>query len=473
MNESQRENDERYRLLFANSLDAVLLLDEGGGILEANPAACKMFGRTEGELKEAGRSGILDANDDGLSAAIGLARQTGRFRGELRFVRGDGTHFPASVAAAGFVDHAGRVRISTIIRDISELVGVDAAIEATTKRYQGLVDSALVGVFQTTLAGDYLFANDAFVRMVGCTNLEELKIGRAGRFYREIRDRARFVKLLRRNGEVREFEFNVVTRDGEPRTFVGSGALSGDIISGIVLDITDRKRSEGELRFARASLENLSHSLLAAQENERRAVARELHDEIGQILTIAKIDLQDLRNGRPDGRLAERLDENIRILNQCLSQVRSLSFELRPPILDDLGLLAALRWQVDRYADRGGFSIRLDADELPARLDSDIESVCFRIVHEALTNVAGHAGAQHVDIKLRIRKTRLSLSVRDDGSGFDVERAAERAASGGALGILGMQERAALVNGRVDVSSKPGRGTIIMASIPVRFAKEA
>jgi signal transduction histidine kinase len=121
----------------------------------------------------------------------------------------------------------------------------------------------------------------------------------------------------------------------------------------MLLDITERKKAEVDLRSAKSRLQRLSRRLLEVQENDRRAIARELHDEIGQILTAAKIDLQVVRRGKIPEDLAARLDENIASLDNCLSRVRNLSLDLRPSMLDDLGLVAALRWQLNRQAERG------------------------------------------------------------------------------------------------------------------------
>ncbi len=224
---------------------------------------------------------------------------------------------------------------------------------------------------------------------------------------------------------------------------------------------------------ARERLETLSRQLLQAQEMERRRLARELHDEIGQSLSMVKIDLHRIQQLPQLGSLAEPLGESVDMVERALQQVRALSVELRPSLLDDLGLVPALRWYVDRQAQRGGFAAYLAADALPERLAPELETVCFRLVQEALTNVLRYAQARQVEVELKLRQAQLQLAVRDDGAGFSVSAALARAAQGGSLGLLSMQERAALVGGRLDIRSTPGHGTEIRATLPLKYASPA
>jgi len=214
-------------------------------------------------------------------------------------------------------------------------------------------------------------------------------------------------------------------------------------------------------------LQATSHRLLKAQETERRYIARELHDEIGQTLTAVKINLQTMQRSSDISAHASILEENVSIIERALQQVRNLSLDLRPSLLDDLGLVPALRWYMNRQAERAGFTAVFVADSLEAHLSPDLEIVCFRVVQEALTNVARHARAQHVLVELRQRGTQLELAIRDNGVGFDVRSALERATHGASLGLLGMEERVSLVGGQVEIESVPTHGTEIRARFPL------
>ena len=163
---------------------------------------------------------------------------------------------------------------------------------------------------------------------------------------------------------------------------------------------------------------------------------------------------------------AGEIDDSVRMVEDVLQQVRSLSLDLRPPQLDDFGLAAAVRWYVDRKAAAAGLKVRFRSDLLPDRLHPDIETACFRIAQEALTNVLRHAEASNVWVDVRRNGEQLHLSLGDDGRGFDVAAARQRATEGESLGLINMQERASLVGGRIEVTSRPGQGTVVDVFLP-------
>ena len=215
------------------------------------------------------------------------------------------------------------------------------------------------------------------------------------------------------------------------------------------------------------SLQALSRQLLNAQEQERRRIAHELHDEIGQALSAIMVNLEAIELRPEPASMAQRLRDTIGVADSTLQQVRNLSLDLRPSMLDDLGLAAALRWHLDQQAQRTGFVGQFIADTLEGELDPDIRVTCFRIAQEALTNVVRHAQAQRVMVELHQLDDELKLSIRDDGVGFDVRKAWKSAVHGASLGVLGMQERAQLAGGQLVIDSAPGRGTDVRASLPL------
>jgi len=227
------------------------------------------------------------------------------------------------------------------------------------------------------------------------------------------------------------------------------------------------------LQAEQERLQLLSRQLLTAQETERRRLSRELHDEIGQVLTAVKLNLQTLERSADGPARSARLQESMAVVERAVQQVRNLSLDLRPSLLDDLGLVAALRWYLDRQAARAGHQVQLVADPPNLQVPADLGTACFRVVQEALTNVARHAKAKKVCVELHQRNGEVQLTVRDDGAGFDVSAAYRRAARGASLGLLGMQERASLVGGRLDVSSTPSQGTLIRASFPLPAEEQA
>jgi signal transduction histidine kinase len=206
-----------------------------------------------------------------------------------------------------------------------------------------------------------------------------------------------------------------------------------------------------------------------AQETERRNIARELHDEIGQALTVMQLNLQAMLQSPGADALTPRLNESLKVVERVLEQVQDISLDLRPSILDDLGLEPALRWYTDRQAALVELKVEFHADRLEQRLDPVIETECFRVAQEALTNVVRHAQAKVVTVELRKEEGQLHLCVRDDGIGFDVAAIREKAVHGASLGLLSMEERAALAGGGLEFKSTPGQGTDVQAWFPLKW----
>jgi len=217
----------------------------------------------------------------------------------------------------------------------------------------------------------------------------------------------------------------------------------GILVTAAIRDITERRQAEETVREYGVRLEALSRQLIATQEAERRAIAAELHDEIGQSLTALKLGLERCRQ-RPEPGV---LEENIGLVDQVLHEVRELSRGLRPAHLDELGLAAALRWFVDRQSRRAGWEGRVDVDGLEHRLAPDVEIACFRVTQEALTNVMRHAAARHVVVRVRRVTGGIAIAIRDDGCGMDVAQARRDALRGVSMGLLGMEERVSSLGG--------------------------
>jgi signal transduction histidine kinase len=229
------------------------------------------------------------------------------------------------------------------------------------------------------------------------------------------------------------------------------------------------EQRELERQRATQKLQVLSHRLVEVQEAERRHIARELHDEIGQSLTAAEMNLQaaamQSRDVAPT--LQRRLEDSIQAVERVLEQVHDLSLTLRPSMLDDLGLESALRWYTHRQAALTGLHAEFRAETMEDRLDMMIETECFRVAQEAMTNVVRHARASSLSVEISHRNTHLHLSVRDDGVGFDVTALRSKAVRGASLGLLSMEERTALVGGGLEIISLSGNGTEVHAWFPL------
>lgn len=223
-----------------------------------------------------------------------------------------------------------------------------------------------------------------------------------------------------------------------------------------------------ELAGANAALRAMSLRLVEVQEKERRFLARELHDEVGQVLTGLKMVLDQSLPLAPEP-LRERLNEGVNMVNELVGRMRQLSLDLRPQMLDDLGLLVALEWHLGRFSKQTGISVDFRHALAPERLPSHLETALYRIVQEALTNVARYAMVTEVAVRLWVDDERAGVQVEDKGPGFDAEAALAARAS---TGLAGMRERAELLGGEFTVDSKPGQGTRITAELPLSAASE-
>jgi signal transduction histidine kinase len=209
--------------------------------------------------------------------------------------------------------------------------------------------------------------------------------------------------------------------------------------------------------------------LIEAQEDERRRIARELHDQIGQVLTAVKMNLHTVQRVCSAAEAGAHIKDNIEAVDEALRLVRDLSVDLRPALLDDLGLVTALHWYVDRYAKRTRLDAKVfvDMKDPNERFSRELETACFRIAQEALTNVVRHARAKAVTLRLVKENGFLRLSVKDDGIGFDPETLQRRAPRAATLGLLGMLERAHAAGGDLEIDSKTSQGTEIRLKLPL------
>ena len=237
------------------------------------------------------------------------------------------------------------------------------------------------------------------------------------------------------------------------------------------LEATVRERT-AELRAANTDLldaklrlRDLSAQLITAQEQERRHIARELHDETGQSLTVIRMHLIDTLRGAPGA--AERLPDCLAVVDATIAQIRGMALNLRPTMLDDLGLGDALQWALDQQSKATGWVTAMEADGDFALVPSDIQTACFRIGQEALNNAARHAGATEVSLEVRMTGQELELTVSDNGCGFDLARYSSPEERKKHFGLISMSERASLVGGHLDIATAPGSGTRVRATFPV------
>jgi len=247
-------------------------------------------------------------------------------------------------------------------------------------------------------------------------------------------------------------------------TLLGGAALAA-LTSFLILRLQAEARERlADSLAARAGLRELSAKMVRAQEDERRAISRELHDEAGQSFSAILMEAESLLELFPANGSASHLESIRSLAKRGISETRNMALLLRPSMLDDFGLVPALNWQAREVAKRAGFRVHLTADEQANELPEEHKMCIYRVVQEALTNVARHAQAVAVQVEVRNLPGKILLTVQDDGSGFDAVRVR-------GLGILGMQERVAHLGGTLDIDSHPGRGSLLTVQLPVKNLK--
>jgi PAS domain S-box-containing protein len=350
---------------------------------------------------------------------------------------------------------------------------IEEALRVSEGRFRTAFAEAAVGVELMTPEGRFLQVNAAYCAMTGYTEDELLKTGYQSVTHPD--DLPEYTRLIHRllAGDITSFvmEKRYNNNVGEVVWHQDSVSLVRDkegkplTIIALVEDVTGRKRLEEALRDHAGRLEAATRRVFEVQEEERRSLARELHDEIGQVLTTISINLQLLRRScGPEAR--PRIEDSLGVVQRTIEQVRGLALDLRPSILDDLGLAAALRWLVDRQARRAGLAGHFSAPASGPPLHPDVATACFRVAQEALSNVLRHARARNVWVRLKQDDAGVQLVVRDDGIGFDPREARRRSSRGASLGLLGIRERAEILGGRAVIDSEPGHGTSVLAWFP-------
>jgi PAS domain S-box-containing protein len=361
--------------------------------------------------------------------------------------------------------------------DITQRRHAEDALRESEERYRQLVELCPDGLL-IHIDGTLLFVNQALAEILGAKHPDEL-IGTPvlGIVHPDSRD-----AVLKRVSELEAgvpalpwMEQKLIRKDGSAVPVEAAArpfSLKGrNAIQVLVRDITLRKRSERErdqlfqqVETARARLEVLSRRLVDVQEAERRRIARELHDEVGQELTALKLNL-DRSAVAASTDASQFFREAQSRVDHLVNLVRQMSLDLRPIMLDDLGLLPALHWHFDRYFAMSGVRVNFKHNGLTdRRFPSQVETAAYRVIQEALTNVVRHSQAQEITVRIWTTDNALSVQVEDLGIGFDPEAAlAARASSG----LSGMRERAALLGGQLSIESAPGSGTLLTAEFPI------
>ncbi len=360
-------------------------------------------------------------------------------------------------------DEGGKITaIQVICEDNTERVEAKQELQKSESRYRRIVENAATPIVYHALDGTILVINSAGARNLGGVpddftgkSLEELLPLQAAE------TKERIVQIAESGVGAAEFEDCVDLPSGkrwfssnvQPVTDENGEVVAVQIIS---MDITARKLAEKALR-------DLSHRIVEVQEIERRHIARELHDQVGQALTGLKFCLEIAIHESPE-KQKESLSEAQTIIDDLMTRIRTMSLDLRPPMLDDLGLLPALLAHFKRYTAQTGIQVAFQHQGMQERLSSKVDTEVYRIVQEALTNVARHARVTEVTVHILVQFGVVALKIRDEGIGFDPTL---KTSSGQTSGLVGIRERAVILGGHFTLHSVPKEGTELVIELPL------
>jgi len=344
---------------------------------------------------------------------------------------------------------------------------LDMKVKASEIRYRTLFEESIDPIFTATDEAVITDVNTAMVKLFGCEKNEFIGKDLAD-FFEDI---VIYYKLLRSadvSGSVGDIETKMLGCSGKRLDVIislkkydeGGGGLSG--YQGILRDISEQKNYMDLILESKRELRNLTVHIESLREKERTDISREIHDVLGQSLTALRLDLSWLKKRIEDSETEqlEKIAVMDGLINDIIMTVRRLSASLRPGILDDLGLSAAIEWQIDEFKKRTGYDCSVETEEL--ELPEDKAVACFRILQESLNNIVKHAGASTVAVSLKRKGAMVEMIVIDDGRGISEHERSKK----GSYGIIGMRERVKALSGNFSVQSDPGMGTILTVQIP-------
>jgi PAS domain S-box-containing protein len=522
--ETDRQSSmDHFRAVFNESPFGILILDPVElRILDVNPAFCEMVGYRNVELLGLTLASIVHrdhAGELGPSAAQGSGRLSGNFRAERKFRKKDGETVWMNLAMTEIREHAGQAASIAVLEDITQRKTADEALRRYLQRLEILhkTDQAILRAQSTDKtiqeslryvrqmipcrwasvmllnpeakqSGEVADSQEAgtgesvsTVSLDRLPQVEKLENGEAVLFA-DLSAREHEKELLQRlSGEgIRSYAMIPLNIQGkligtlnlgttEPSAFdKGKIEIAYEVANSLAVAIQNTRLLEEVMRHQK-ELQRMSARIIDAQEAERKRISVELHDEMGQALTGISINLGVIEKAvveKTDPAIVDRLREAKGLADQASDQIKDLAFRLRPSILDDLGLEPTLRWYVGRYTTRTAIPVDLEVSLCEGDIEPDIRTLLYRVVQEALNNIAKHAGASHVRVRLSCDQGWAVLVVEDDGRGFAVDGKDPGGNAGRGLGLLGMRERVAFINGIFTIQSIPGEGTRITAKVP-------
>ena len=466
-----------FSQLWEISVDGMRLTDEDGIIIMVNYAYCRIVELSKDELVNKPFSNVYHSSEqesvlsmykqDTLNNAIKT-----HFERENTLWNRKKRWFEFSNSFLNIPD-AGKITLS-VIKDITERKRSELELVENENKFRMLFNNANDVVFVTQFTedkayGDFIEVNDIACKRLGYTKKEFLGLSPSAIV--EPKYIEEFNSWMERLLTDKHVIFEIVHKAKDKRLIpveISSHLFNYEnklTILSIARDITERKQAEEKLKRTSLVLRNLASHLQTVREDERSMIAREVHDELGQVLTVLKIHVSLLSNKlREDqGDLKEKINTILKFIDDTVETVQRITSKLRPGILDELGLVPAIEWQTEEFKKVTGIRCSISLPSYEIKLDEDKSTAIFRIFQEALTNVVRHASAKKVSITIKTISKNLLLEVTDNGFGISNEQVKNPKS----LGIISMKERALILGGEVSIEGIPNKGTTVTVQIPL------
>jgi PAS domain S-box-containing protein len=471
------ESEEKYRALVEGASDAMVLVDIQGNVLEVNKQAEKLTGYSKNELLglHIGRIHPQGEVEKTLSGFKEIVMQgSGLFSNGI-ILKKNGDTIPVDISGS-VIRFADKVIVQGIFRDVTEQKKYEKALKEAEEKYRNIYENAMVGIFQSTPEGRLLNVNPSLAKIHAYESPEDMMqdiTDVSMKLYPNPDDRKKWRIQAEEHGVAQGLEMQLYRKD-KKKIWVSMNIravydTNGKVLyyEGIVEDITVRKQAENQLKKSQEKLKSLAARLAETEEDKKQRLAQELHDKLGQNLTAIGINLNIIKSKFPDEvnkSIKSHIDDSIALVGQTAECVRDLMAELRTPVLDDYGLIVAMKWYGEQYAARTGIQVTVQGLEPEPRLERRIEQAMFHIFQEALNNTAKHARATEIVIRIEERNRTIKLIIKDNGIGFDYHRLIEsdRRNTSRGWGLMIMTERAETTGGHIRIESAPGKGTMVV-----------
>ena len=473
--------ESRVSGILESAMDAIIAIDENQHVVLYNVAAEKVFQWTRAEVLGQPLDKLLPerfrATHGGFIAQFGRTGVTSRRMGDhtvLVGLRASGEEFPIEASISQLSENGAKL-YTVILRDVTERQRADQTLNRTVARLGGILDSAMDAIITVDEHQLVVLFNGAAERIFGCPRADA--IGAPLEKFIPARFRGEHANHVRQFGSTS----TTTRRMGAQRIVTGlrsngeefpidasiSQISEGDakFYTVILRDVTERVNAVNALSRSQQELRELAAAASSVREQEKSRIARELHDELGQSLTALKMDMNWMAERIPAGQadFSAKLAAMQAMLDGTVAATRRISADLRPLMLDDLGLLPAVEWLAQTFTERTGIDCDLNLTSAELELEEPYATALFRILQESLTNVARHARASRVDVTMGRAGGMVTLTIQDNGQGFSTQDPRKP----NSYGLMGLRERAYLLNGRTEIDSAPGKGTRVQVQIPL------